>query len=386
MVTQAGGMNAPTGADETAHREQALIAHLVAAGYARHASAILQPAATFLELAGEDLRDRIFFTGDPSGAEFCLRPEFTIPVCRAYLASSEAGQRAAYSYLGPVFRYRAHGSSEFLQAGIESFAREDRAGADAEIMTLALEAAEQAGAEGLAVKLGDAGLFSALLNALNVDPAWLRRIRRGMARGQSMAAIVAPPANGSGADHTGVLAAMQGVDRQGARKLVEDLLSIAGISSVSGRSAGEIAERYLEQAALQAGDGFSNEKRLVIEKYLAISGDPDGAANALRSLARDSDLDMNAALDEYDARIGFIAARGFDVSRITFNASFARNLDYYTGFVFEAADPGRPASAPIVAGGRYDGMLMALGAKAPIAAVGAAIWCDRLARDAEVGS
>lgn len=387
-LIEAGGMEAVvSGANESlaansgngnAQRNTALIAHLVAAGYERHDCAILQPAATFLELAGEELRDRLFLTSDPAGAEFCLRPEFTIPVCKSYLASPQAGKPADFSYLGPVFRYRAQGVSEFIQAGIESFGRADRAGADADIMTIALEAAERAGAGQLTVKAGDAGLFSALLDALALDPVWVRRIKRGVARHQSLDQIFTPPANGASAEHSGVLAAIQGADKQGARKLVEDLLSIAGISSVSGRSASEIAERYLEQSTLQANGGFSAEKRAAIEAYLTIEGHPDDASAAARTLADGAQLDMNAALDDFDARLGFAAARGFDLARMNFQARFARNLDYYTGFVFEAADPANPGAAPVVAGGRYDGMLNALGAKTIIPAVGAAIWCDRL--------
>ncbi len=372
--------------NQTRQREEALIAHLAAAGYVRTEPAIMQPAASFLELAGEELRHRIFTTTDPSGAEFCLRPEFTIPVCNAYLASGNAGKPAAFCYLGPVFRYRAGGSSEFHQAGIESFGRGDREAADAEVMTLALEAAAQGGAGKLNVKLGDVGLFNALLETLKIDEAWLRRIRRGIARGQKLEAIFTPPNSGPGGDHTGVLAALQGTDRKGARALVEDLLSIAGISSVSGRSAGEIAERFLEQAALRDSAGFSQEKRGVIENYLAIAGDPDDAAARLRKLARDAQLDFARPLDEFEARIGFIAARGFDVSGIHFATAFARNLDYYTGFVFEAHDAGNPARGPVVGGGRYDNLLMALGAKSPVPAVGAAIWCDRLVNGAEASS
>ncbi len=86
-----------------------------------------------------------------------------------------------------------------------------------------------------------------------------------------------------------------------------------------------------------------------------------------------------AALDAFDARLGFIAARGVDVSALDFAAGFARNLDYYTGFVFEAQDPARADARPIIGGGRYDRLLKTLGAKEDIPAVGAAIWCDRLA-------
>ena len=49
-----------------------------------------------------------------------------------------------------------------------------------------------------------------------------------------------------------MLAALAGSDPKGAHALVTDLLSIAGITAVGGRSVGEIADRFLEQAALGA--------------------------------------------------------------------------------------------------------------------------------------
>jgi ATP phosphoribosyltransferase regulatory subunit len=364
--------------DPTPEREARLIAHLVGAGYGRAEPPILQPASVFLDLAGEDIRGRIFLTSDPAGNEFCLRPEYTIPVCRAYLASPDAGQPAGFSYLGPVFRARTGAGPEIRQAGLESFGRADREAADAEIFAVALEATQNGG-RSLSVRMGDTGLFNALLDALDLPSAWVRRIRRGHMRGQSLATILAEPANGqSTADHSGVLAALEGVDKQGARALVQDLLSIAGISSVGGRSASEIAERFLEQSAMQTETVIREERRAVLESFTAISGDPDSASAKLRKLARDAKLDLSAALDTFDLRTSFIAARGIDLSTITFSASFGRNLDYYTGFVFEAFDPAAPQARPLVGGGRYDRLLRTLGAAQDIPAVGAAIWCDRL--------
>jgi ATP phosphoribosyltransferase regulatory subunit len=52
-------------------------------------------------------------------------------------------------------------------------------------------------------------------------------------------------------------------------------------------------------------------------------------------------------------------------------------MDYYTGFVFELHDA--RVSGPLVAGGRYDGMLQRLGAKQTIPAVGFSAWIERLA-------
>jgi ATP phosphoribosyltransferase regulatory subunit len=83
-------------------------------------------------------------------------------------------------------------------------------------------------------------------------------------------------------------------------------------------------------------------------------------------------------MDCFDQRLNFLAARGIDLDAIHFSAGFARNLDYYTGFVFEAVEAGALDAAPVVAGGRYDRLLSTLGAKSAIPAVGAAIWIERL--------
>lgn len=361
-----------------AEREAGILAHLVENGYARAEPAVLQPSAVFFDLSGEDIRGRIFLTTDSAANEFCLRPEYTIPVCREYLSSPQAGSAANFSYLGPVFRQRANGPAEFYQAGIESLGRQDREAADAETFSLAIEAASTADLEITNVTIGDAGLLNRLLEGLEIDAVWLRRIKRGIIRHLPLSSIFASQDSRKNSnDHSGVLAALQGVDRRGAQALVEDLLSIAGITSTSGRSASDIAERYLEQASKEARSSFNAEKRQIIESYLEISGDPDTCSTKIRALASDSKLDIDQALDEFDARTGFIAARGFDLSLMEFSAGFARNLDYYTGFVFEAFS-GPLDAKPVVGGGRYDGLLKALGAASDIPAVGASIWCDRI--------
>jgi ATP phosphoribosyltransferase regulatory subunit len=356
----------------------ALLAHFTAAGYPRCEPPILQPASVFLDLSGEDIRHRLYLASDASGAEHCLRPEFTIPISRMYLGSADAGRPAGYSYCGPIFRYRPNASGEFVQAGVESFGRRDRAAADAEILTLTLEAADAAGHGSLAVKIGDAGLFSALLAALDLPPVWERRIARGHAKGLSLEAILAIPPNGKSGDHSGVLTALAGADRGGARALVEDVLSIAGISSIGGRTASEIAERFLEQATVKSAGRIPEEKRALLDRYLRIAGNPDETSAELRALAKDAQIDCTATLDAFDSRLGFIAARGIDFSHVTFSAEFARNLDYYTGFVFEARHQGRSGDHPVIGGGRYDRLLRLLGAAEDIPAVGAAMWLDRL--------
>ncbi|HEY5167051.1 MAG TPA: ATP phosphoribosyltransferase regulatory subunit, partial [Pseudolabrys sp.] len=84
------------------------------------------------------------------------------------------------------------------------------------------------------------------------------------------------------------------------------------------------------------------------------------------------------ALDLFESRTGFLAARGIDLKRVRFSTSFGRGFDYYTGFVFELTDPARTGD-PLVAGGRYDGLLARLGSTEATPAVGFAVWIERLA-------
>ncbi|HET7679452.1 MAG TPA: ATP phosphoribosyltransferase regulatory subunit [Xanthobacteraceae bacterium] len=363
-------------------RAEALVASYERAGYARIAPALLQPAEPFLDLSGEDIRRRMYLTLDPSGRELCLRPDLTIPVSRDYLASGKAGKPAGYCYLGPVFRHRDKGPNEFLQAGIESFGRTDTAATDAEMLALGLEAATHYGVTAPDIRMGDVGLFAALVAALDLAPAWKRRLLKDFNRKKSLAEDLerlSLATNNGRPEYQGVLAALTGADPKGARALVTDLLSIAGITAVGGRSVGEIADRFLEQAALGAATALPKETREVIEKFLAISGDPDDVAEKLRTLSGEISGAISPAIDLLESRTGFLAARGVDLKRIRFSTAFGRGVDYYTGFEFELHDPNSDGGNPLVAGGRYDGLLTRLGAAAPIPAVGFAVWIERLA-------
>jgi len=363
-------------------RSQALVASYERAGYTRVTPAILQPAEPFLDLSGEDIRKRMYLTTAPGGGEFCLRPDLTIPVSRDYLASTAAGDPAGFCYLGPVFRHRSDSRAEFLQAGIESFGRPDKAAADAEMLSLGLEATAGYGLAAPDIKTGDVALFAALIAGLDLPPAWKRRLVKDFNSKtilvQDLDRLVLG-GNNARPEYQGVLAALAGADPKGAHALVTDLLSIAGINAVGGRSVAEIAERFLEQSALGASAKLPREVRALIERFLAISGDPDEAAVELRALAAEANLNgaLSAAIDLFESRTGFLAARDIDLKRVQFSTSFGRGFDYYTGFVFELTDPSRTGD-PLVAGGRYDGLLERLGS-APIAAVGFAAWIERLA-------
>ena len=364
-----------------------LLQSFARAGYVHAEPDILQPADPFLDLSGEDIRKSLYLTTDATGEELCLRPDLTIPVAREYLASPRAGQAAGFSYLGPVFRYRSGKKSEFLQAGIESFGRQDRPAADAEMLALALQAAGAFGLSDVDIRTGDVALFNALIDALDLYPVWRRRLIKDFNRKISLTDDIerltlktAPGRN----EYEGVLAALAGSDRKAALALVTDLMSIAGTTNVGGRTVAEIADRFLEQATLKAG-ALPRDAISIIKRFLSIAGEPDGAVAQLRALAGDARLDITAAIDQFEARVGFMAKRGIDIRKTRFSTSFGRGLDYYTGFEFELHHKGN-GSEPLVAGGRYDGLMTQLGSREPIPAVGFSIWVDALLKAGNNGS
>jgi ATP phosphoribosyltransferase regulatory subunit len=361
-----------------------LLSSFAKAGYVLAQPAILQPAEPFLDLSGEDIRKSLYLTTDASGEELCLRPDLTIPVARDYLASSRAGQPAGFCYLGPVFRYRNGCPSEFLQAGIESFGRHDRAAADAEMLALALDATTAFGLTDVDIRTGDVALYAALIDALDLYPVWKRRLMKDFNRKVTLEQDLERLTLATGAtrnEYEGVLAALAGSDRKAALALVTDLMSIAGATNVGGRSVAEIADRFLEQSTLKGG-ALPRDALKLIKRFLAIVGDPADALRQLRALAADTGLDIAAAIDQFESRIesfqGLASRRGVDTRTIKFSTSFGRGLDYYTGFEFELHREGNGVE-PLVAGGRYDGLMTQLGAPAPIPAVGFSIWIEALA-------
>jgi ATP phosphoribosyltransferase regulatory subunit len=363
-------------------RADGLVAAFVRAGYTRVSPAILQPAEPFFELSGEDMRRRMYLVTDTAGREFCLRPDLTIPVAKDYLASAAAPQRANYCYLGPVFRDSGAASGEFLQAGIESFGRPDTAAADAEALALGIEATTHFGLAAPRIVIGDVALFTALITALDLAPAWKRRLLKDFNRKATLAQdlerlTLAGRQNRS--EYQGVLAALANANPKAAQALVTDLLSIAGKTAVGGRTIGEIADRFVEQAELGASSALPAETCALIGRFLAVAGTPSKAADTLRGLAAEAGVSLGPALALFEKRNSLLASRGVDVDRVRFATSFGRSVDYYTGFVFELHDPTGRVDGQLVAGGRYDALLSRLGSPQPVAAIGFAVWIERLA-------
>ncbi len=374
-------MSQPVPTQTTLDRRNTLASLCASRGYHRADPPLLIAADLVLDLAGEGLGRRLFLTSDDDGNELCLRPDFTIPLVLSHLERDDWDKPAAYSYLGPVFRKQRDRTSEITHAGIESLGRSDVLEADADVLALAMEGVKTYAIADMRLRMGDIGLFSALLSALGLSASWRRRLMKDFRRGAGFAddlqRLAKPTA--SGPTYSGVLSALEGSDPRAAHALVTDLLSIAGIKAVGGRTIGEIAERFLEQAAM-GSEGLAADKITLIEEVLAVEGPLDAVVAQVSTITRKAGVDLDAAITRLSRRAELMKDRGIDLSRVNFQARFARDFDYYTGLVFDitaGADP-----TVLVGGGRYDSltdqMARKLGRAHGLPAVGCAFLVERL--------
>jgi ATP phosphoribosyltransferase regulatory subunit len=338
---------------------------------------VIQPAEPFLDMAGEDLRRRIFLTESETGESLCLRPEFTIPVCSAHIAENVATPRR-YSYLGQVFRQRREGGNEFYQAGVEDLGEPDEARADARALSeaRALIAQFVPGAD-LSVILGDQSVFEAVVAGLGLPAGWQKRLVHAFGNGQALDGNDYPSGQSR---QLGAARSLGGrLSRQrrcrGPRGAYRAGDAGTGYSTHASRSPAEIAARLIGKQALDS-TRLSATSLDALKTFLALDVPLDRAASALADFARDAGLDISGAQQAFEARLSALSARGEDLGAIRWRAAFGRPLDYYTGLVFEIS-AGRD-NLVLAGGGRYDRMMTLLGAREPIPAVGFSLWLDRI--------
>ena len=374
--------------EELEAQAQRLMAVFTKAGYEAVAPAIIQPADVFLDVIGESLRARTYVFTDPDGSELCLRPDLTVPTCRLHLERHpDANVQARYCYNGPAFRFQPAGASaahprEFRQAGIEFFGEPRREEAEVEVVSLILQAVRTAGLESFGLRIGDLGLFQALLDAIDMPERWRGRLRhqfwRPDAFREELVRLMRNPADAIGDLPSGLMSKLDAADLDRSELAVAEFLEEQGIEVIGARSVREITEGLLSAAADAAAEPLSPDAAAIIESYLAITAPAQSAGDRLNALMKERHVDIDAALEKYRKRLQLLIDSGSDPALIEFSAEFGRNLEYYTGFVFEVVVPKLGTGSPVAGGGRYDGLLKAVGAPVQVPAVGSAIHTERL--------
>src|SRR5262245_711049 len=353
-------------------------------GYEQVAPSIIQPADVLLDQIGEAIRGRTYVFTDLSGEELCLRPDLTVPVSRLYLERHpRADAPARYCYNGPAFRFQPKGTHprEFRQAGIECFGVADRDSADAEVVLLVADAVKSAGLKRFRFRFGDIALFYALLDALALPERWRLKLHHYFWRPPAFHALLSRLAKGEAPYSDGPVAAFAATladkGQAPAEELVANYLEANDLPLSGNRTLGEIAERLRDHAADLRAEPLPREVATVIDYYLAVEASPHESIDRIAMIAKGAGIDLGPALYVLSRRFDLLQARGVDIGAASFATEFGRDLEYYSGLVFQIENASDRAS-PIAGGGRYDGLLRSVGAPHEVPAVGSAIHTERL--------
>ncbi len=342
---------------------------------------ILQPAEPFLDMAGEDLRRRIFMTENENGDSLCLRPEFTIPVCIEHIKTGATTPRR-YAYIGEVFRQSRASENGFYQAGIEDLGDVDEANADARTLHDASALLQHISTNiDYTIFLGDQNVFASVLQGLGLVPTWQKRLLRSFGNAKQLRDLLhilaEPKSEQSLPDN--LMKLVEAQDEAALTNYIEEEMLDAGISPSAGRSPTEIARRLLEKQLLSSVK-LTKPVLEALEEFLAIRLPLDDAEDALFDFGKKYELVSDQFLMPFKARNRAFLNKGIKLEAVEYDAAFGRPLDYYTGFVFEIR---KSSGDVVIGGGRYNRLMTMLGADRPIPAVGFSVWLDRLMKDEE---
>jgi ATP phosphoribosyltransferase regulatory subunit len=314
----------------------------------------------------------MFVTEGSQGERLALRPDFTIPVCLMHLAENAGPAR--YAYEGLVFRRHDQGFPERPETGYEDIGRDDRAAADADALALAAACAAEVIDRPLTIRLGDIGLFDALLRTLGLPGRWRRRLRRCCGLPEQMQANLEKMATPRELEDVRLDATLRVLtqDQNGLVALLEQRRTEHGFAEAVGRAPEEIAERFFDRRAIP-DVAVAARAAEILTHYVKLSSALGSATAELENFAQAHGLDLGGAIAGFALRAETIARR-IGAAEVRFEAGFGRPLDYYTGLVFEIHAAGVPA--PLVGGGRYDRMMEMLGAAGRIPAVGFTMRLD----------
>jgi len=335
-------------------------------GVTRADPGILLPADPYFDLAGEEFGQRLLLTVGADGVEYCLRPDFTLPIARDYLSNGDNGAPATRSYLGPVFRQRTEGPAEFTQAGLELIGHADPEASLDRVLRFAGDCLGTHGLESARTVFGSVEMFEAVLGQLEMPDVWRPRIRHRFGHPRALARLLERLANPPASDG-------DMPDRAELVEQVTESLVAHGLSLNTSRSPEEIVDRLMEKKALDAAR-VPAEAIATLRIYLGLGGPLHDTLAEVEKLAAVTGMDLAGQVERLGSHAAVMGS-----GDIVFDAGFSPRLDYYTGIVFEMLGVGETILA---SGGQYDRLMERLGAPGRIAAAGCAVWVDRLAREA----
>ena len=351
-------------------------------GYRQIEVPILEETELLLRKSGGELASKMYTFTDPGGHRVSLRPEFPSSVVRAYLETMpHAGQPVRLSYMGPVFRYELEesvGQRQFTQIGAEIIGS-DSAWADTELLAMAGRGISELGIHDWTLVVGDLGFIGLLLESMNLsDRARMFILASLTELGQRKDSIekVKACAAGLGLIEDGAHGRMAETElpNEAGVAILERYLQTNSTSTIGVRTPQEIRERFLRKQLLSQNSGQLEDAIELVAQIAQTRGKPQEALGLVRNL-----IDSKPALerlDKLEMTLQSLTQYGLNTECIL-DFGLGRGIAYYTGIVFEIIHPSL-GDVSLGGGGRYDGLIQALGGTNSTPAMGFAWTLDHV--------
>ena len=157
-------------------------------------------------------------------------------------------------------------------------------------------------------------------------------------------------------------------------------------SFFAGRSLEEITDRLRKKGESYSLKPLSDSTKKLITEFLSIKDTPSLAISGLRKLCKSLDRSLLNKIDEVEKRFEIINSNGVDFNNAIFGAEKGRDVEYYSGFLYDFAWSNNNESIYIGGGGRYDDLIKLLGSENRIPAVGAALNLKKVERISQIES
>ena len=313
-------------------------------------------ANQIIQRSGENFRQYMFSFQDPNGNEMCLRPDLTIASCLRYL-KNKTNTKEMIFYSGQAFRKIKDQEGNIIrnQIGYEIIGSKSTRKDDNEIIQTSIKTIQKIKKKKLKIEIGNIKIFNLLLDKLRLPKRWKLRLSRHFWREKYFESLLRRLETNSDIDPLVVE-----VDKRRYIKMKSENKS----QIIGGRKISEILNRFNNKIRDPRRFAEGKKTASIIREYLKISCSINVAKNKLNNFFSKHKIKINLK-DEF-----FPIKNKLTKNKIIFSTNFGRELEYYTGMVFNIKNR---TNTNLIQGGRYDNLLSNLGAKKKIPAVGAAI-------------
>ncbi len=323
---------------------------------------VLLDSDYIIQRSGENFRKLMLTFEDDAGRSMCLRPDLTVASCIKYLKdNSKANSKIFYS--GQAYRRSSNLKDKVVndQLGIEILGSKNKSTDDLKVLNTIASSIKKIKIKNTSIKVSDVSLFQKLIDSLTIPERWKMRLKRHFWRPKYFEDLLKRLETNSDVDPTAV---------ELDKKRFIDMKNLDQSKEIASRRVSEILSRF--DRKIKDPRLFTQNKKIVkiIREFLKINCPINQLDKTLKSFVKKNKLSNSVFKD-----LSTIKNLSKINSKTIFSTNFGRDIEYYTGIVFEIYNSSKKE---IARGGRYDGLLKSLGSKKNISAVGAAINLNNL--------